>query len=142
MFSIIGIVVVFGAIVCGYLMEKGNLAVLLQPAELVIIFGAAVGTVLIGNPPYTLKAVLAGVAGVFRGSSYTRKRYLESLKMLYDLFTIARRGGLVAIEADIEEPSKSKVFTRLSLRHEGPPRGQLHMRYAADDFGGSRRSLR
>ena len=111
MFSIIGILVVFGAIAGGYLMEKGNLMVLLQPAELVIIAGAAVGTVLIGNPPHILKAILGGVAGMFGGSEFTRKRYLDSLKMLYELFNLARRNGLVGIETDIEEPSKSKVFT-------------------------------
>jgi chemotaxis protein MotA len=111
MFSIIGIVVVFGAIAAGYLMEKGNLAVLLQPAELVIIGGAAIGTVLIANPPYILKAILGGVVSVFKGSPFTRKRYLDSLKMLYDLFNLARRSGLAAIEGDIEDPSKSRVFT-------------------------------
>ena len=111
MFSIIGILVVFGAIVGGYLMEKGNLLVLAQPAELVIIGGAAIGTVLIGNPPYILKKLAAGVMGSFSGSKFTVKRYLDTLKMLYDLFNMARRGGLAAIETDIEDPSKSKVFT-------------------------------
>src|ERR1035438_2334819 len=111
MFSIIGILVVFGAVVGGYLMEKGNMLVLLQPAELIIIGGAALGTVLVGNPPYILKAIVGGVVGVFKGSSFTRKRYLDTLKMLYDLFNLARRSGLAAIENDIEDPSKSKVFT-------------------------------
>src|SRR5580658_7155728 len=111
MFSIIGIVVVFGAIVGGYLMEKGNLLVLVQPAELIIIGGAAVGTVLIGNPPHILKKLVGGVMGSFAGSQFTKKRYLDTLKMLYDLFNLARRGGLAAIETDIEEPTKSKVFT-------------------------------
>jgi chemotaxis protein MotA len=111
MLSIIGIVVVFGAIVAGYLMEKGNLLVLMQPAELVIIGGAAAGTVLIGNPPHILSSILRGLPGVVKGSGFTRRRYLDSLKMLYDLFNLARMGGLGAIEADIEEPSNSKVFT-------------------------------
>jgi chemotaxis protein MotA len=111
MFSIIGILVVFGAIVGGYLMEKGNLLVLVQPAELVIIGGAALGTVLVGNPPHVLKSILGGVIGVFKGSIYKKKRYLDTLKMLYDLFNLARRDGLAAIEQDIESPSKSKVFT-------------------------------
>jgi chemotaxis protein MotA len=111
MFSIIGILVVFGAIVGGYLMEKGNLLVLAQPAELVIIGGAAIGTVLIGNPPYIVKKLVGGVLGSFGGSKFTEKRYLDTLKMLYDLFNLARRGGLSAIESDIEDPSKSKVFT-------------------------------
>ena len=68
MFAIIGIVVVFGAVVGGYLMEKGNLLVLLQPAELVIIGGAAVGTVLIANPPHILSKIAKGVGGAFKGS--------------------------------------------------------------------------
>jgi len=111
MFSIIGILVVFGAVIGGFLMEKGSLLALVQPAELVIIAGAAVGTVLVGNPLYILKAILGGITGVFTGSPYNRKRYLDTLKMLYDLFNLARRSGLAAIENDIEEPAKSKVFT-------------------------------
>jgi chemotaxis protein MotA len=111
MFSIIGIVVVFGAIVAGYLMEKGNLLVLLQPAELVIIGGAAAGTILIANPPYVLKKIAQGILGVFGGSKFTQQRYLDSLKMLYDLFSRSRREGLTAIESDIEEPEKSKTFS-------------------------------
>jgi len=86
------------------------MAVLLQPAELIIIGGAAVGTVLIANPPHILKAILAGLAGVLRGSPYTQQRYIDSLKMLYDLFNRARRDGLSAVESDIEDPEKSAVF--------------------------------
>jgi chemotaxis protein MotA len=92
-------------------MEKGNLHVLLQPAELIIIAGAAAGTVLIANPPYILKKIAAGFSGVFGGSKFTRQRYLDSLKLLFDLFSRSRREGLSAIEADVEDPSKSKTFT-------------------------------
>ena len=110
MFQIIGILVVFGAVTGGYLMEKGNLRVLLQPAELVIIGGAAIGTVLLANPPYILKKMLKGIGGAFSSSKFSRQRYQESLKMLYDLFSAARREGLPAIEKDIEEPGQSKIF--------------------------------
>jgi chemotaxis protein MotA len=110
MFSIIGIVLVIGAIVGGYLMEKGNLLVLVQPAELVIIAGAAAGTVLIANPLYILKQIVAGLIGVFKGSRFTPKLYLDSLKMLFDLFNRSRREGLTAIEEDLEAPEKSKTF--------------------------------
>ncbi|MGA7907575.1 MAG: motility-associated protein, partial [Candidatus Sulfotelmatobacter sp.] len=75
MFAIIGIVVVFGAVVAGYLMEHGNLRVLLQPAELIIIGGAAMGTVLIANPLHILKKIAAGVGVVFGGSKYTKQAY-------------------------------------------------------------------
>jgi chemotaxis protein MotA len=70
-----------------------------------------VGTVLVGNPPYILKQLLGGVMGAFGASKFSQKLYLDTLKMLYDLFNLARRSGLAAIEADIEDPSKSKVFT-------------------------------
>ena len=110
MFQIIGILVVIGAILGGYLMEKGNLLVLIQPAELIIIGGAAIGTVLIANPLHILKQILKGVLGIFRGSEFTRARYEESLKMLFTLFNASRKEGLTAIEKDIEEPDKSKIF--------------------------------
>jgi chemotaxis protein MotA len=112
MFSIIGILVVFGAVVGGYLMEKGNLLVLVQPAELVIIGGAAAGTVLISNPLHVLKKIAGGITAVFKGTKYSRQRYLETLKMLYDVFSRARRNGLVALESDVEEPSKSEIFSK------------------------------
>jgi hypothetical protein len=71
MFSIIGIVVVFGCILAGYLMEHGNVKVLMQPAELIIIDGAALGTVLISNPVHTLKQMISGLLGVFGPSKYS-----------------------------------------------------------------------
>ena len=112
MFVIIGIVVVIGAIVGGYLMEHGNIRVLIQPAELIIIGGAALGTVLIGNPLHTLKKIAIGVLGVFSGSKFTRQRYLDSLKMMYELLNKARKEGLVALESDVEEPDKSPVLSK------------------------------
>ena len=110
MFQIIGILVVFGAVLGGYLMEKGNIHVLLQPAELIIILGAAIGTVLIANPLHVLKKILMGIAGTFGASKYDQQRYRDSLKMMFTLFSAARRSGLSAIESDIEEPDKSKIF--------------------------------
>src|SRR5437660_1163965 len=114
MFAIIGIVVVFGSIVGGYLMEHGNLMVLIQPAELLIIGGAAAGTVLIANPLHILKQIAGGVAGVFGSSKFTKQVYLDSLKTIYDLFNKARREGLVSLESDIEEPEKSPILSKNS----------------------------
>ena len=111
MFSIIGIVVVFGSIVAGYLMEHGNLKVLMQPAELIIIGGAAAGTVLTANPLHILKEIAGGVAGVFGSSKFGKQRYIESLKMIYELLNKARKEGLVALESDIEEPEKSPLLS-------------------------------
>src|SRR6266849_724588 len=114
MFAIIGIVVVFGSIVGGYLMEHGNLMVLIQPAELLIIGGAAAGTVLIANPLHILKQIAGGVAGVFGSSTFPKQVYLDSLKTIYDLFNKARREGLVSLESDIEEPEKSPILSKNS----------------------------
>src|ERR1700685_1580514 len=112
MFAIIGIVIVFGSVIGGYLMEHGNLKVLVQPAELVVIGGAAIGTVLIANPLHILKQIVGGVAGVFGGSKFTKQRYLESLKMIYELLNKARREGLMALEADVEDPAKSPILAK------------------------------
>jgi chemotaxis protein MotA len=111
MFAIVGILVVFGAVVGGYLLEKGNILVLLQPAELVIIAGAALGTVLISNRPHTLKKIMQGIMRVFTGAGFTTQHYLDSLKMLYEVFNRARRDGLSAVEGDIEKPEESKLFS-------------------------------
>src|SRR5947209_9212523 len=112
MFVIIGILVVFGAVAGGYLMEHGNLRVLMQPAELIIIGGAAAGTVLVANPLHILKKIVGGIVSVFKGSKCTQKFYLDSLKTMYDLFNKARREGLIALESDVEEPEKSPIFTK------------------------------
>lgn len=112
MFSIIGILVVFGAVVGGYLMEHGNLKVLLQPAELVIIGGASIGTVLIANPLHILKKLVGGIAGVFSGSKFGKQRYLDTLKTMYGLLNKARKEGLMALEADVEDPAKSPILSK------------------------------
>ena len=112
MFAIIGIVIVFGCIAAGYLMEQGSIRVLLQPAELLIIGGAAVGTVLISNPLHIIKKIIAGIGAVFGSPKFTRQTYVDSLKTMYDLLNRARKDGLMALETDVEEPDKSPVFSK------------------------------
>jgi len=111
-FSIIGIVIVFGCVIGGYLMDHGQIAVLIQPAELLIILGAAIGTVLTANPMHILKKIVAGMIGVIKGSAYDKKRYVATLKMMFDLFAKSRKEGAIAIEGDIEDPEKSPLFTK------------------------------
>jgi chemotaxis protein MotA len=112
MFSIVGILIVLGSVLGGFLMEKGKLPVLLQPSEFVTIAGAALGTVLAANPIRIVKGIATGVIGVLKGNAVPEKRYIESLKMLFEVFTKARKEGLVAIESDIEEPDKSPIFSK------------------------------
>jgi chemotaxis protein MotA len=112
MFAIIGIVVVLGAIVGGYLMEHGVLLVLVQPAELVIIGGAALGTILIANPLSTIKGIIGGLIGVLAGSRFSKPFYLETLTMLMNIFNQARKQGLAKLESDLDEPDKSELFRK------------------------------
>ncbi len=112
MISIIGIVIVLGAIAAGYMMEHGKFMVLFQPAELVIIFGAAIGTVVIANPLPVLIQIGQGLAGVFKGSPFTEARYLETLKMLYELFSLARKAGTAKLEEEVDNPGKGQVLNK------------------------------
>jgi chemotaxis protein MotA len=112
MFSIGGILLVFACVIAGYLMEKGKIGVLIQPAELIIIGGAAIGTVLTANPMHILKKIVAGLMGVIKGSPFPKKRYVDTLKMMFDLLAKSRKEGAIAIEGDVEDPEKSPIFSR------------------------------
>jgi chemotaxis protein MotA len=112
MISILGILIVFGAVAGGYLMEHGKLLVLMQPAELVIIFGAAVGTVVVANPLPTLMRIVKGLVGVLTGGAYTKAVYLENLKMVYELYSHARKAGTGKLEEAVDSPEKSPIFSK------------------------------
>jgi len=112
MFSIIGILIVFGAVVGGFLMEKGPLLVLMQPSELIIIGGAGLGTLLAANPLHVLKKIISDLIRILKGPVFSKQRYLDSLKMMFALFNKARKDGMAGIETDIEEPTKSPLFTK------------------------------
>jgi len=111
-FVIIGLVVVFGAVIGGYVMHHGQIAVLIQPNEFVILGGAAIGTLIIANPPSVLKACVAQTMGLLKPNPYGAAAYAELLQVLYEVFQKARKDGLVGLEAHIEEPEKSDIFTK------------------------------
>jgi chemotaxis protein MotA len=112
MFAIIGIVVVFLSIIGGFLMEKGKLLVLMQPSELLIIVGAALGTLVIANPMSLVMRIFKSLIGVLSGNRFTKGFYLESLKMLNDVFVFARKNGVAKLEEDVEHPDKSAVLSK------------------------------
>jgi chemotaxis protein MotA len=112
MFAILGILVVFGAVIGGFLMEKGHLAVLMQPAELLILAGAATGTLLVANPLRILKAIVAGLLGTLKASPFTKERYLSALRMMYEFLNKVRKEGLLAVEMDVEKPAESAIFKK------------------------------
>jgi len=110
MFAIIGIVVVFGAVIGGFLMEKGHIQVLVQPAELLILGGAAIGTLLIANPVHIIKGIVGGLMGSLKGSKFGKARYLSTLKMMYQFLNKVRKEGLLSVENDVEKPKESTIF--------------------------------
>ena len=111
MLTLIGIALVFAAVFGGYLIERGNPYVLMQPAEILIIGGAAMGIVLVANPPSVIRKMARGVLAAFRGSQLTRQSLQQYLLMLYEVMAFARRAGILELENDFDDPSRSRIFT-------------------------------
>ena len=114
MYAIIGILLVFASVIGGFLMEKGHILVLLQPAELLIIAGAATGTLLAANPLHIIKGIANGLTGVLKGSQFGKERYLNTLKMMYQFLNKVRKEGLLSVEMDVEKPDGELDLQELS----------------------------
>lgn len=112
MFILIGIVVVFGSIVAGYTMHHGNLVVLMQVSEFIIIVGAGIGATIISNSTTVLKRMVHDVTALFRPNPYDEHAYAELLQVLFELFQTARRDGLIGVEPHIENPGRSELFAK------------------------------
>ena len=114
MFVIIGFVVSMLCIFGVFIAHGGNIGVVLKalPFEMTTILGAAMGAFLINNQMKVVKAAFKGMAGCFKGSRYTKERYLQLMALLYDLLQKARKEGLMAIEQDVDNPHESAVFQK------------------------------
>lgn len=111
MAKIIGIIVVFASVLGGYVLSHGKIAALIQPFEVMIIGGAALGAFLQANPGSAFMHILKKSLGMF-SSRFTHTFYLEILKLLYEILNKSRREGMMAIEADVEDPSASPIFSK------------------------------
>ncbi len=114
---IIGMAVVLGSVVVGYTMHGGNLAVLLQINEYIVIGGAAGGAVLVGNKPAVVKGILTQTLALLKPSPYGHTAFRELLQVLYEIFYAARKDGLVGIESHVEAPEESELFSRYPTFH-------------------------
>ena len=112
MLVIVGYIVVVLCVFGGYALAGGYLAALWHPIELIIIGGGAIGAFVVGNNSKALKATLSALPTVFKGSKYTRALYLDMMALLYELLTKIRKEGLMSVEADVDSPENSPLFTK------------------------------
>lgn len=111
---IIGSLIVIGFVITGYLMAHGHLLVLFQPAEFLIIGGAAGGAFIISTPLHTIKAIISALISRITGKSVKRELFMDLLKVLHELSSLARKAGILAIEKHTEDPTNSEIFKRIS----------------------------
>ncbi|MCC7059950.1 MAG: flagellar motor stator protein MotA [Burkholderiaceae bacterium] len=112
MFVIIGYVVVVGSVLGGFALAGGHLGALLQPLELLIIAGGAIGAFVVSNSSKALGAVRRALPGLLKGSKYSKARYMALMALLYDILSKARKEGLMSIENDVDNPGESALFQR------------------------------
>jgi chemotaxis protein MotA len=110
MFIIIGTLFVISCVIGGYLMLGGHLAVLYQPAELVIIGGCAIGAFITANNKETILGSISGLRGLLKGPKYKADQYLELLTLQYQVFRMAKFKGMLSLESHIENPEESELF--------------------------------
>ena len=115
MFVILGYIVVVASVLGGFALAGGNIVVLFQPLEVLMIGGAALGAFLVGNNGKAIKATLKALPTLFKGSRYNRALYLELMLLLFALLAKIRSDGMMAIEGDIEQPEQSELFSKYPL---------------------------
>jgi chemotaxis protein MotA len=108
---IVGFVVVTFSVFVGFMLAGGPILLMIQPIELMIIGGAAAGTLLIGSSPSILRQLMKQVMGSLKASPYNRAMYIDCLQLLYELLVKAKKNGLIALEKDLSEPEASSIFT-------------------------------
>jgi chemotaxis protein MotA len=111
MLQIVGALIVLGSVAGGYMMHGGVLGALWQLNELVIIGGAAIGALVIGTPLPLIKALIGRFGGFFK-SAPTKDIYLDLLALQYQLYRLTQQSGVMALEAHVEEPEKSTIFSK------------------------------
>lgn len=121
MLFVAGIAIVFGSVLYGYVMSHGQLLALWQPFEILIIVGAAFGAFLLSNPWHIVWSTFQQIPRVIMGGNIPKAMYMDVLGLLYDILNKARREGIMAIEAEVENPDTSAVFARypaIQANHE------------------------
>ncbi len=117
MFVIIGWLIVGASVFGGFALAGGHLAALFQPLELLMIGGAAAGAFIVGNNSKVIKSTMKTLPSLFKGSPYNKAYYMELFALLYEILAKIRKEGLMSIEADVETPDSSPLFSKYPLVH-------------------------
>lgn len=112
MLVIIGIIIVFGSILGGFLLINGPLLTLVQPSEFIVIGGACLGTVVLGAPLKIIMQVVKRFPVILKGSPYNKDVFTELLKLQYEVYINVKKGSWLSLEADVSDPEKSPIFTK------------------------------
>jgi chemotaxis protein MotA len=112
MFVIIGYVVICATIFGGYAMAGGHLGGLWQPLEVLMIFGGALGSFIVGNDNKALKATAKALPSLFKGSKFNKALYMDLLALLFEILAKIRKDGMMSIENDVENPEASPLFSK------------------------------
>lgn len=111
MLVLVGAFLVLACVLGGFVLSHGQMLALWQPYELLIIGGGALGAFLSANPAKVVKAAMRDAIGLLKGPKYSKQDYVDLLSMLYDLFSLIRKEGLLGVEAHIEDPQSSSLFS-------------------------------
>ncbi len=122
MLIIVGAVIVFAATLGGFMLAGGHPGVLLHPSEFVVILGIALGVLVIATPAHVIKEIIHKTKLAVTGKNAGRKDFFELLKLLYEVFMIGRRNGLIALEEHVMNPQTSSVFQKYPSLLEHPER--------------------
>jgi chemotaxis protein MotA len=111
----IGFIIVIASVLGGFIMGGGSVAALFHPNELIIIAGGALGAMIVMAPKKVLMDLVHGLITCLKGSPHSRGAYDELLKLLYELFLLGRRNGMIALEEHVMEPQNSAIFKKYPI---------------------------
>ena len=111
MFAFIGILAGVVFVLLGFIMHGGNIGVLIQPTEFITIFGGAAGIFLASNGMKVTQQSMKAIKGLLKPEP-TKQQYIDLLRMMYQLFSVARKEGLLGLESHVENPEKSNIISK------------------------------
>lgn len=125
---LIGYIIVLVSVLGGFTIAGGNVILIIQPAEFIVIVGAAVGSLVTMVSKDTLKSIIKSFIGAFKGGGAVEQDYKDMLKMFYDLFVLAQKDGIISLERHVEHPDQSEILNKNKILMKS----SFHMSFLCD----------